>query len=105
MDDLGIYGSDENAMKAAAHDLKGLMRYSGTRRLSFNNNDAFSLSTHPHAAICDSYRQTLPACPFLSSSLSTTEASGIFYILIYNFNISICYMDHMLTCSCVDYIS
>jgi hypothetical protein len=30
MDDLGIYGSDENAMKAAAHDLKGLMRYSGT---------------------------------------------------------------------------
>ncbi|ELR22629.1 uncharacterized protein ACA1_010190, partial [Acanthamoeba castellanii str. Neff] len=34
MDDLGIYGSDENAMKAAAHDLKGLMRYSDIAGLS-----------------------------------------------------------------------
>jgi hypothetical protein len=43
MDDLGIYGSDENAMKAAAHDLKGLMRYSGMR---FSlNNDAFSFNS------------------------------------------------------------
>lgn len=40
LDDLGIYGSDENAMKVAGHDLKGLMRYSG------ENNATLSLITY-----------------------------------------------------------
>lgn len=30
LDDHGIYGGDENAQKAASHDLKGLMAYSMT---------------------------------------------------------------------------